>query len=245
MAQETVKDLINQTFRALREDTRIASGTGELADDGTDAEEVKLFELVADAIEEVAAKHTWRCFQERVTMTYTAGQDSVSAPAGVYEDAELVRDLETGRVLAWDVTDADNPYRLDLWPLTKIAAEQEEDIGATNNPRYIALATDGDTPKVRLFPVPSTNRDLAFWVYNPPERIAPTTTSVLSTVIKLPARVLRRLLVWWEAEERGEELGTKVSLYQDRYEAALVEEIQNDQRAQGAYDEQLYSGRPV
>jgi hypothetical protein len=246
VAQETIRDVINQTFRALRDSSRIASGTTVLADDGTDQDEVKTFELVADAIEEICSKHTWRAYHARLTMTYTAAQDSVNCPAGVFEDAELLRDITTGRVLAWDITDSANPRQLEALPTTAMYLDQEEDLSVTQDlPCYITLTTDGDTPAVRLFPVPTANRSLAFWIYNPPERIAPTTAAVLDTIIKLPARALRRLVVWWSAEERGEELGESANLLKDRYEAALVEEIQADQRAQGAYEDQLYAGRPI
>ena len=245
MAQETVKDVINATYRALRDSARIATGTTALADDGTDQDEVKTFELVADAIEEVAAKHTWRCYQSRITMTYTAATDSVNCPAGVLEDAEFVRD-QNGNILAWNITNASAPYMLEALPLADMLEAQEEDLGVTQTqPSYITMTTDGDTPAIRLFPVPTSSVSLSFVVYNPPERIAPTTAAILATVIKLPARLIRRLVIWWSAEERGEELGEQATLLKDRYESALVEEITADERAQGAYSDQLYAGKPL
>lgn len=233
MAAETYRDIMNQTLRSIRAEERIAAGTTELSDDGTDTYEVLVFEMVADAIEQLQDEWTWTVYQERQTLTYTANADSVALGAALTEKAELLIG-EDGRPLAWDVTDSSNPVRLESMTAKEMLIALEEDTTNRGSPSYITITTDGDTPSVRLYPVPSSNVSLSFWVYNPPERPSPTTASVLDTTVKLPARALRALCRYWASQERGEELGTPLSILQMRAQDAIADAKALDMARQGS-----------
>lgn len=248
MAKETFRDVINAALRATRQTVRVADATTEFVDDGSDTLEVALFEMVADALEEIQGKHRWSCYHQLFTVTYAASADS-AAVTGAYHDFEILRDPSDPRkILAWDDTAGGStpPYRLYPHSTWRNLRDQAEDAGIqVSIPSFISVTTDGDAPSIRLFPVPSGERTVKLWAYNPPVRVKPTDSGALDTEISLPARLVRALVVWRASAERGEELGISTSFLQDRYEAALVDEIYADEFRQGAFHHQAFSGTPV
>ena len=231
MAAETKRQIINRVLRRLREPV-IADATTEFADDGSDnTEQLIAFELLEDAIEHARTHHQWAAWQEHITLTYTADADSVNFSSNETEHMQLVQDKEC-RVLAWDITDSSNPIRLYARTGTDIKLMQEEDTSARNNPSYIVLDTDGDTPAVRLFPVPSANRTIAFWIFNPPERAEPDTSDVLDQTVGIPGRVVRAWMLWQLSSERGEEIGQNVNELKDQFLDAFWGEVSNDLQRQ-------------
>lgn len=229
----TVKTLLNNILRAVGEE-EVDSTTTALA-----SSYHKLVLTFLNQIkEEVEDAHNWRALRQTLTAIIPAGSTS-AAITGANERSRLVRiqDARLGRLvpLAFDVSDAANPYPLNEVDLPLLLYRNTTDVIVQGTvPSCFALDNAaGDSLAVHMWPKCTTDRTIQLTLIVPQDRLPDTD---VTGTIKVPTRPIEMGTIWYALNERGEELGQSSIFSEERFRKSLDDAVSRDAAEQGDYE---------
>ena len=228
----TYRQLMNNILVALTED-EIPSTQSQLTE-----KYERLIGLYVNHVKELAEdSHNWRALRQQVSTTISAGTNSATITEA-NERSRVLRVYDDYRgyevPLVFDVTDSNNPYRLNEMDLAELLRRRTLDTSNGNDPVYFAIDnSSGDSMEVHVWPTPTDERTIQSVMIIPQAALSPETD--LDTTIKIPSRPIEVGAIWYALEERGEELGTNGMFSQGLFDRILGEAIMRDAAEQGGY----------
>ena len=224
----TTRELLNKVLRGLRQFSLvIASGTASTTDEYL----LMILQFINEAKEEVEESGwPWQALRQTVTVTLAASTveyDLTIAGAAdvdtndrsrlLYENvtgSENFRLTDTAQPQCWDVTDSDESR------LTEVSQEKMERYHLTDNddtgePTHFALWNDGDSIRMKVWPIPNEVRTLKLRMFIPQAELADD--SLEATTLSIPSRPVYLKALWKANAERGSELGMPDSVLMMSY----------------------------
>ena len=227
----TYRTVLNRVLKALSED-EIGSGVSELTESYH-----KLLGLFINQFKElVEDQHNWRALRDTESVTVSA-----AAYTGTFTNANersrilRVYDERCGeeRALVFDVTDANNPYRLREMDISEMLRRRTLDTSNGNDPTFFAMDMSSGTPTLQVWPTPTDERTISVTLITPQAELA---DDALDTTILVPARPIEIGATWYALEERGEELGVNGLFNQEMFDQTLGSYVARDAEEQGGYN---------
>lgn len=231
MATASWLTLLNRALVTLGEDTIDTSAT-ELTDTYH-----KLLSNFANQIkEEVEEAHSWRALLTEYTVTVAANTPiSTTWSPTPTENSTLAREPETLAPMVFDVTDADNPYRLRERDLTTLLRKIDLETGSNYSDieEFAVDFTSSGIARLVTYPPCQEERTITVYLFSPQGWIA---DNAITNSIHVPVRPVLIGTIWYALEERGEELGINGIFTEERYRKALDDAIARDSSEQGGLD---------
>jgi hypothetical protein len=228
----TYRQTINRVLRNLGE-AEIEAATTTLAIDGFPALVGQWVNIIKNELEDAT---NWRVLQDLDTATVLANTSSIALDNAT-QRSRVVRLSQAehyggARAMCLDITDTSNPevvLEMDLIEV-KMRLQLNPTSRATTSPSYFAVSQSASGLVLRVWPTPSTARDIMILMCTPEPRLD---VGDLDTVISIPAYALEMGATWMALEERGEELGIEGVFTEQRYNAARDAEVARDEAEQG------------
>lgn len=226
----TYRALLNNVLVALRED-QIDSGTSTITD-----EYHLLLGLFVNQIKEICEdQHNWRALRTSEDLTLASVSSAAFANANERSRVLRVQDEMAGeeRALVFDVTEANNPYRLTELDMAELLRRRETDTSNGGDPTYFAMDNTGeDAVSLQVYPTPTDTRTIRVYTITPQNAFGP---GDLDVNIKIPARPVEAGAIWYALEERGEELGVRGLFNEEVFDRLLGSATARDAAEQGEY----------
>ncbi len=245
----TTLSLMNKVLRGLRQ-FGLLIDTGETAT--TDDYLLMILQFLNEAKEEIEESGwSWHSLRQTVTLTLAssaveydieiAGQadvDTNDRTRLLYENANTGGHRTTGFYnghsslpLVFNTTTNDE-YRLKEITIERMERLHFTDDDRTGRPEQFALWSDGDSIRMKVWPIPDATYTLKLRMYIPQAELA--SDSLTATTLSVPQRPVWMLALFKANQERGEELGKEGSAlhraYLDAHGAAVgKEQTQADQ----------------
>lgn len=250
----TTRELINKVLRGLRQfGLIIDSGTTSTEDDYL----LMILQFVNEAKEEVEESGwAWQALRQTVTVTIAASTveyDITSAGAAdvdtndrsrlLYETVTAQGSTENFRLMdcsmpqVWDVTTS-SEYRLKEVSQEKMERFHLTDDDQTGKPTHFAVWNDGDSMRMKVYPIPDQAYTLKMRLYIPQDELA--SDSLTATTLSIPSRPVYMKALWKANAERGSELGSPDSVLMEQYRDAHGFAVANEQ---SPADETVYLNR--
>lgn len=199
--------------------------------------------------EEVEDATNWSSHLKRCTLTYPQSvlrntvtildpnTDPVTARATLANQRDYLARISQHVPLCMDITDPTQPAFLDESPLHAMILRQETETEAASEPAFFALDPDADNQRMRVFPAPTSDRNIVVYLFAPDPRWNGDTTDI-NLNINLPEHAITSIelgTTWYALNERGEELGVNAQFSQTRYTDQLRTAVaRDDQTASGS-----------
>ena len=244
----TTLSLMNKVLRGLRQ-FGLLIDTGETAT--TDDYLLMILQFLNEAKEEIEESGwSWHALRQTVTLTLAsstveydieiAGQadvDTNDRTRLLYENTnngETATGFYSGhssQPLVFNTTSSDE-YRLREITIERMERLHFTDADETGQPQEFSLWSDGDSIKMKVWPIPDATYTLKLRMYIPQAELSSTTLT--ATTLSVPQRPVWMLALFKANQERGEELGKEGSAlhraYLDAHGAAVgKEQTQADQ----------------
>lgn len=223
----TTLELINKVLRGMRQfGMLIPTGTASTTDDYL----LMILQFINEAKEEVEeCGWAWQALRQTVTLTVSASTveyDLVSSGAAdvdtndrtrlLYENVrgnEMFRESDSAMPQVWDVTDSSESR------LTQVTQETMErwhmtDDDQTGEPTHFAVWNDGDSMRMKIYPIPDGTYTLKMRLFIPQAELSNTD---LTTTLTIPSRPVYLKALWKANAERGSELGAPDSVLYEQY----------------------------
>lgn len=224
----TTKTLVNKVLRGIRQfGLIIDDATADITDDYL----LMILQFVNEAKEEIEeAGWSWHSLRKTVTLNIVAGQveydllaaadadvDTNDRTRLLYENVSQFGRVEgfynsaSSRAMVFDVTD-DAEFRLHEESQERIERRHFTDDDVQADPRKFSFYTDGDSIRMKVWPIPKSARTIKLRLYIPQAELEPT--AIDTTVISIPERPVWTLALFKANQERGDELGKENSASQ-------------------------------
>lgn len=227
----TYRQLLNNVLVALSAD-EIDTGTAEIT-----SKYHKLLGLFVNQFKEIVEEeHNWRALRSTITATVAAATSS-GALTTANERSRLLRVYDEQRgeevPLVFDVTDADQPYRLYEMDASELLRRRAQNTSNNNDPVYFFIDNTGeDNMSIQVYPTPADERTIDVTMVVPQDILA---TDDLDVNLKVPSRPIEMGVTWYALEERGEELGVNGLFNQEAFDRSLGAAVARDAAEQGEY----------
>jgi hypothetical protein len=242
----TTRDLINKVLRGIRQFGLILTSSDSST---TDEYLLMILQFLNEAKEEIEeAGWSWQALRQTVTVTLAQGTteyDITIAGAADVDTNDRTRLLyenvtygggggsegffasTSSKPMVFDVTDAAE-YRLTERTQEYIERMHFTDDDAQHtNVRDFCLYSDGDSIKMKVWPIPAATRTIKLRFYIPQAELAETD---LTTVLSIPGRPVWTLALFKANQERGDELGVEGSVGHLAYLNAHGSAVAREQR---------------
>lgn len=213
----TTRELINRVLRELRQFSMLVdSGTSTIDDDYL----LMILQFINTAKEETEeAGWAWQALRQTVTITLSAGTveyDLTIAGAAdvdtndrtrlLYESRDYSESFRRGACETpqmWDVTDS-SEHRLREVSQEKMERWHMTDDNETGEPMWFAIWIDGDSVRMKVYPIPDQAYTLKGRFYIPQAELE---ADSLDTTLSIPSRPVWLRAAFKANQERGSELG--------------------------------------
>ena len=216
----TTREIVNKVLRGLRQfGLIIPTGTNTITDDYL----LMILQFVNEAKEEIEESGwPWQALRQTITITLTSGTieyDLTIAGASdidtndrsqlLYEHrnqfgrSERFYNSEASVAQVWDVTTS-SEVRLKEITQERMERFHLTDNDETGDPVHIAVFSDGDSIRMKVWPTPNQTFTLKARFYIPQIELTDTDTT---TIISIPSRPVYLKALLKANQERGDELG--------------------------------------
>ena len=227
----TTREVMNKVLRGLRQfGLLIDSGTTSTTDDYL----LMILQFVNEAKEEIEeAGWPWQALRQTVTVTLVADQieydleiagdadvDTNDRTRLLYENvtfggpSENFRDSSASLPQVFE-TSTSNEYRLKEWTQEKMERVHFTDDDTRQLPSHFAIWSDGDSIKMKVYPIPDKAYTFKMRLFIPQAELADD--SLEATSLSIPSRPVWTKALWKANAERGDELGKEGSLLHQAY----------------------------
>jgi hypothetical protein len=205
-----------------------------------------ILQFVNEAKEEIEeAGWAWQALRQTVTVTIAASTveyDIEIAGAADVDTNDRTRLLyenvsHGGRSEGFRIGNQSSPqvfetstsdeYRLKEWTQEKMERVHMTDDDSTGKPTHFALWSDGDSIKMKVYPIPDAAYTFKMRLFIPQAELA--SDSLEATSLSIPQRPVWTKALWKANQERGDELGKEGSslhtAYLDAHGSAAAKEM--------------------
>ena len=240
----TTREVMNKVLRGLRQFGLILdSGTTETTDDYL----LMILQFVNEAKEEIEeAGWPWQALRQTVTVTLSASTVEYdltiagAADVDTNDRTRLLYEMNVGHggtqenfrqgnsslPQVFDVTDS-NEVRLRELTQESVERMHFTDDDSTGKPESFAVWSDGDSIRMKVYPIPDGTYTLKMRLYIPQAELA--SDSLEATSLSIPQRPVWTKALFKANQERGDELGKEGSAlhmaYLDAHSAATGKEM--------------------
>lgn len=236
----TTRELINKVLRGLRQFSIIIdSATTSITDEYL----LMILQFVNEAKEEIEESGwAWQALRNTVTVTLSASTveyDITIAGAADVDTNDRSRLLYENVMGSegFRMSDASLPQVFDVTTssedrLREVSQEKMErwhftDDDDTGEPTHFALYQDGDSLRMKVYPIPDATYTLKMRLYIPQDELADT--AITSTTLSIPDRPVWMKALFKANAERGSELGSPDSQLHMAYLDAHGFAVANEQ----------------